>query len=265
MAKDGPGLTRARIDDVPTERRRHGEGGDPTTRQAQMMREQTILELAALVRAIARRYQGRGIPLDDLVQVGYLGLIQAVDRFDPTRRVPLRAYAARTIEGEIMHMFRDQKWAIRIPRGLQESSTRVVRMREELTQSLGREPTVAEIAEASGLSITETAEAIAVRNALSPKSLSGDPNPIDLELEASPEDELACEESGFATVLDRYELSAALRRLPPRERRILALRVCGDLTQSEIAERVGVSQMQISRLLRRAEDAVRAQLDTGAA
>jgi RNA polymerase sigma-B factor len=245
--------------------RQQADSGDPKTRRAQMAREQTIMKLSTLVRAIARRYQGRGIPLEDLVQVGYVGLIQAVDRFDPTRRVPLRAYAARTIEGEIMHMFRDQKWAIRVPRGLQEASTRVVRVRGDLTQSLGREPTLAEIAEASGLSITETDEAIAVRNAFSPKSLSGDPNPIDPDLEASPEDELGCDEPGFATVLDRHELATALRRLPSRERQILALRVYGDLTQSEIAKRVGVSQMQISRLLRQAEDTARAQLDAGAA
>jgi RNA polymerase sigma-B factor len=123
---------------------------------ARTSRDETILGFSGLVRSIARRYAGRGFPLDDLVQVGYLGLIQAVDRFDPSRGTSLRAYAARTIDGEIMHMFRDQKWAIRIPRGLQESSTRVVRMREELTQSLGREPTVAEIADASGLSREET-------------------------------------------------------------------------------------------------------------
>jgi RNA polymerase sigma-B factor len=221
------------------------------------------MEWSGLARAIARRYDGRGIPLDDLVQVGYLGLIQAVDRFDPTRGTPLRAYAARTIEGEILHMFRDQRWAVRVPRGLQESSTRVESVRQELTQSLGREPTLAEVAEATGLSLDETCEAVDVRNAFNAKSMSAEVNRTDSDADASIEDDLACEELGYDTVLDRHALASALRSLPARERQILALRVYGDLTQSQIAQRVGISQMHVSRLLRQAEDVVRGQLDAG--
>jgi RNA polymerase sigma-B factor len=230
-----------------------------------MGRDSTIMSYTGLVRSIARRYEGRGFALEDLVQVGYVGLIQAVDRFDPERGTSLRAYAARTIDGEIMHMFRDQKWAVRVPRGLQESSSRVALLREELTQQLGREPTVPEIADAAGLSVEEAGEAIAVRTAFTTRSMPEQPHPADSEPDAAPEEQFASEEAGFETVLDRGQLQAALRSLPARERRILVLRMYGDLTQSEIAERVGISQMHVSRLLSHAHEVVRAQLEGGEA
>src|SRR6185437_9514483 len=176
-------------------------------------RDETILGFSGLVRSIARRYAGRGFPLDDLVQVGYLGLIQAVDRFDPSRGTSLRAYAARTIDGEIMHMFRDQKWAVRVPRGLQEASSRVALLREELTQQLGREPTVPEIADAAGLSVDE---AIAVRTAFTTRTMPEQAHSVDSEPDAAAEDEFASEEAGFETVLDRGQLAAAMRCLPAR-------------------------------------------------
>jgi RNA polymerase sigma-B factor len=230
-----------------------------------MGRDRTIMSFTGLVRSIARRYEGRGLPLDDLVQVGYIGLIQAVDRFDPARGTSLRAYAARTIDGEIMHMFRDQKWAVRVPRGLQESSSRVALLREELTQQLGREPTVPEIADAAGLSVDEAAEAIAVRTAFTTRTMPEQAHPVDSEPDAASEDEFASEDSGFETVLDRGQLTAAMRSLPARERRILVLRVYGDLTQSQIAERIGISQMHVSRLLTHARGVVRAHLEGGEA
>jgi RNA polymerase sigma-B factor len=230
-----------------------------------MGRDSTIMSFAGLVRSIARRYEGRGFPLDDLMQVGYVGLIQAVDRFDPARGTSLRAYAARTIDGEIMHMFRDQKWAVRVPRGLQEASSRVALVREELTQQLGREPAVPEIADAAGLSVDEAAEAIAVRTAFTTRTMPEQVHPVDSEPDAAAEDEFASEEAGFETVLDRGQLAAAMRCLPARERRILVLRVYGDLTQSQIAERVGISQMHVSRLLTHARSVVRAHLEGGEA
>ena len=223
------------------------------------------MSYAGLVRSIARRYEGRGFPLEDLVQVGYVGLIQAVDRFDPDRGSSLRAYAARTIDGEIMHMFRDQKWAVRVPRGLQESSSRVALLREDLTQQLGREPTVPEIAAAAGLSVEEAGEAIAVRTAFTTRTMPEEAHPLDSDADAASEEEFATEDAGFETVLDRAQLQAALRMLPARERRILVLRAYGDLTQSQIAERMGISQMHVSRLLSHARDVVRAQLEGGAA
>ena len=224
-------------------------------------RDETILGFSGLVRAIARRYAGRAFPLDDLVQVGYLGLIQAVDRFEPSRGTSLRAYAARTIDGEIMHMFRDQKWAVRIPRGLQEASTRVATLRAELIQELGREPTVAEMADSAGLTVEEAGEAIDVRLAFTTRAIPGDGHPSDSDPDGWPDEEFASEERGFDTALDRQVLAAAMGSLPLRERRILALRVYGDLTQSQIAEQVGLSQMHVSRLLTHAQDVVRDELE----
>ena len=113
----------------------------PPPRQTAADREALILRHAKLVRSIARRYTGRGLAYDDIVQSGYIGLIQAVDRFDPSRGVPLRAYAARTIEGEIMHLFRDRGWALRVPRSLQEMSRRMAALSERMSHRLGRPPT----------------------------------------------------------------------------------------------------------------------------
>jgi RNA polymerase sigma-B factor len=228
-----------------------------------MGRDSTIMSFTGLVRSIARRYEGRGLPLEDLVQVGYVGLIQAVDRFDPGRGTSLRAYAARTIDGEIMHMFRDQKWAVRVPRGLQESSSRVALLRDELTQQLGREPTVPEIAAAAGLSVEEADEAIAVRTAFTTRTMPEQAHPVDSEPDAASEDEFASEDPGFETVLDRGQLAAAMRSRPAPARRHPGRRVYGVLTQSQIADRVGISQMHVSRLLSHARDTVRAQLEGG--
>jgi RNA polymerase sigma-B factor len=158
-------------------------------------------------------------------------------------------------------MFRDQKWAVRVPRGLQEASTRVARLREELTQRLGREPTVPEVAEAAGLSIDEAREAIAVRTAFTTRGMPEQAHPVDPDPDAASEDEFASEDRGFGVVLDRGQLAEAMRTLPARERRILLLRVYGDLTQSQIADRVGISQMHVSRLLTHAQEVVRARLE----
>jgi RNA polymerase sigma-B factor len=240
--------------------RQNDDPGGAASRHARTARDETIMRFAGLVRSIARRYEGRGLPLDDLVQVGYVGLIQAVDRFDPERGSSLQAYAARTIDGEIMHMFRDQKWVVRVPRGLQESSARVALLREELTQRLGREPTLPELADAAGLSVSEAGEAIAVRTAFTTRSMPEGAHVVDPDPDVAPEDEFAREETGFGAVLDREQLAAAMRSLPARERRILVLRVYGDLTQAEIAERVGISQMHVSRLLSHARGVVGAHL-----
>src|SRR6476659_4404558 len=180
----------------------------------QAAREALILRYSGLARAIARRFARRGLPYDDIVQSGYLGLIQAVDRYEPSRGVPLQAYAARTIEGEIMHLFRDRGWAVRVPRSLQELSRSIAVVSEQLGHRLGRKPTVAELAEASGHSEQEV------------------------------------DEAGFVDVRDRDEVSSALRHLPPREREIVRLRFVSDMTQSEIAAEMGISQMHVSRLLR---------------
>ena len=230
--------------------------GDPRCRDEVVRRHQ------GLVRSIARRYQGRGLAYEDIVQTGYIGLIQAVDRYDPSRGVPLRAYAARTIEGEIMHMFRDQGWAVRVPRSLQELSRRMATTHERLSHELGRAPSLEELADATGESPETVAEGLAAYRAYIAQTLdrplrrdggSGEDRP---RLDPA----LVCEEPGFEMLADDDLLWRAMRTLPPRERQIVALRVYHELTQSEIADRIGISQMHVSRLLRRSMEALGEQL-----
>jgi len=227
-------------------------------------RDRLILRHTPLVRAIARRYSGRGMSHDDLVQTGYLGLIQAVDRYDPSRGVPLRAYAARTIEGEIMHLFRDRGWAVHVPRPLQDLGRAVKAARDTLSHELGRAPTTEELAQAVDRSVEDVTAAIDARRAYSAEPL----------LESSPDEHgetrpaeraLEVEDEGFEQALDRHDLARAMHHLDAREQRIVALRFFHDLTQSEIAAELGISQMHVSRLLRRALTDMRLAIEPGAA
>jgi RNA polymerase sigma-B factor len=208
-------------------------------RRRKHLRDEQILRHSGLVRGIARRYAGRGIAMDDLVQTGYLGLIQAVDRFDAGRGVPLHGYAARMIEGEILHLLRDHGWSVRVPRPLQELGRRAVRVRDELAHQLGREPDAEEIAEA----LDETAEsvlaALNARSAYQATPLNGDDSELD-----------GIRDRGLDAVENRDLVERAMRYLPERERWILEMRFQHELSQAEIAERVGISQMHVSRLLR---------------
>jgi RNA polymerase sigma-B factor len=226
--------------------------------------ERAVREMAGMVRNIARRYETPALPAEDLAQVGYIGLIHAVDRFDPTRGVPLRAYAARMIEGEVLHAVRDQRWAVRVPRGLQESSHRVARVSEQLAQRLGRAPTEEEIADESGLPAEIVRESLVALQALTARGLATEQRPLDDEDIGDSGAVLAAVDPAFDDALARAELEDAMRSLPPRDRRVLGLRIYADLTQSEIAERVGVSQMHVSRILRRAGRVVRERLETTA-
>lgn len=226
-------------------------------------REEVVRRHMGLVRSIAHRYQGRGLASEDIVQTGYVGLIQAVDRYEPSRGVPLRAYAARTIEGEIMHLFRDHGWAVRVPRSLQDMSRRVSATRERLGHQLGRTPTLDELAEATGESAEMIAEAVAAHRAYTAQSLS-EPGRVDgtgAEDRPRVDPALVCEESAFETMADSDVVWRAMRTLPPREREIVALRVYQELTQTEIADRAGISQMHVSRLLRSSLEALREQLE----
>jgi RNA polymerase sigma-B factor len=225
-------------------------------------RDALIMRHAKLVRSIARRYAGRGLSYEDIVQSGYIGLIQAVDRFDPNRGVPLRAYAARTIEGEIMHLFRDRGWALRVPRSLQEMSRRMAVLSERMSHRLGRTPTAEELAEASGEDVERVTEALWAQRAYTVEPLTESPVSDDGERSGAAGRELSVEEPGFEGVLRRETLERAIRRLPPRERAIVALRFLDDLTQSEIASRMGISQMHVSRLLRASLDQLRDELET---
>jgi len=223
-------------------------------------REALILRHAKLVRSIARRYTGRGLAYDDIVQSGYIGLIQAVDRFDPSRGVPLRAYAARTIEGEIMHLFRDRGWALRVPRSLQEMSRRMAALSERMSHRLGRPPTPEELAEASGEDVERVSEALWAQRAYTVEPLTEGPVSEEGERTGAAGRELSVDEPGFDGVLRRDTLERAIRQLPPRERAIVALRFLDDLTQSEIATRMEISQMHVSRLLRASLEQLRDEL-----
>jgi RNA polymerase sigma-B factor len=215
-------------------------------------REVLILRYSGLARAIARRFARRGLAYDDIVQSGYLGLIQAVDRYDTSRGVPLQAYAARTIEGEIMHLFRDRGWAVRVPRSLQEMSRSLAAVSEQLGHRLGRKPTVAELCEATGHSEDEVNEALAAQRAYVAEPLTEPGASGERDEDARPVPALMVDETGFDAVGDRDQIASALRHLPARERDIVRLRFVHEMTQSEIAEQVGVSQMHVSRLLRSA-------------
>jgi RNA polymerase sigma-B factor len=230
------------------------EGGDAEAR------EQLIERHLPLVRSLARRYANRGEPLDDLVQVGSIGLIKAIDRFDLDRGVELTTYATPTVIGEIKRYFRDKGWSVRVPRGLQELSLRLSQLVDELTIQLERSPTIADLAEAAGAEEEEVLEALESGQAYSAASLStpwgdeGEPDPLESIGELEREYDLS---------EDRAILEPGLAVLDERERRIIHLRFWQGLTQSQIAERVGISQMHVSRLIRRSLDKLRDEVAAG--
>jgi len=221
-------------------------------------REKVLVELMPLVRALASRYAGRGEPLEDLVQVGSLGLIKAVDRFDVDRGVEFSSYAVPTIVGEIRRHFRDKAWAMHVPRRLKELSVRLSRVLDELTTELGRSPTVAELAEATGVEEEDVIDALDSAHAYSTRSLQA---PFDEEGEDNLFDKLGVEEQGYGEVEDTALVDAGLDALNERERRIVQLRFFDEMTQSQIAAELGISQMHVSRLLRRALTTMRGRIE----
>jgi len=232
--------------------RRYHEQGDRAAR------EQLIERYMSLVRSLARRYASRGEQLDDLVQIGAIGLIKAIDRFDIDRGVELTTYATPNIIGEIKRHFRDHGWAVRVPRGLQELSIQLMRVVEQLTGELGRSPTIAELAETTGESEEEVLEALETGRAYSPLSLSVGSSGDDDELD--PLESLGVDDHEYEVSEDRAILEPGMRVLDPRERLILNLRFYEGLTQSQIAQQVGISQMHVSRLIRRALEKARAEI-----
>jgi RNA polymerase sigma-B factor len=216
-------------------------------------REDLILEHLPLVHGLARRYADRGEPLDDLVQEGTLGLIKAADRFDPTRGVDFRAFAAPTVLGEIRRHFRDRTWSMKVPRGVKDDYGQVGASATRLSSELGRTPTVREIAADCRMHEERVLDALAAQSAYRPRSLSQPPR----QGEEDEEREIASGEEGYELVEHRAVLSQLARDLPPRERVILHLRFEKGLLQSEIAARLGISQMHVSRLITRSLDALR--------
>src|SRR5437764_10364308 len=236
--------------------RRYHEGGDVRARQSLIERH------IGFVRRLAQRYAHRGETIEDLTQVGCVGLIKAIDRFDGHYRVTLATYAAPNVLGEIKRHFRDKGWAVRVPRDVQELNVKLGRVVDELTGKLGRSPSVEELAKATHSSTEQVVEALDSSRAYNTVSLSA-PGPDDGEDEgADPLEHLGDDDQGYELAEERQLLREGFKELGERERNILHMRFFLGMTQSEIAERVGISQMHVSRLIRQSIDTVREQLDT---
>jgi RNA polymerase sigma-B factor len=214
-------------------------------------REELLRRFLPLARKLARRYAGSREPFDDLLQVASLGLVKAVDRFDPARGNAFSSYAVPTILGELKRYFRDLGWSVHVPRGAQELALKVQEAQERLTNKTGRSPIVPELAEYLELSIEEVVEALEAAAAHHASSLDLPMNDGDGELRTLA-DRFGQEDERYEWVDATATIGAAARQLPERDRHVLALRFLEDRTQTEIAEEVGVSQMQVSRILRHA-------------
>ena len=237
-------LTRARETDDPQER-------------AALLDEAVTLHLP-LARSLAMRYQRRGEPLNDLVQVAALGLVKAVQGYDPGKGPEFLSYAVPTITGEIKRHFRDRGWAIRPPRRLQELRLNLGRATEQLTHELQRSPRTSEVAERLGVSEDDVIEAMTSARDYRTTSLEV---PVDGEGGTSLGELLGSEDAHLGEVDDAVSLAPLLAKLPARERRILILRFYRSWTQSQIAEDIGVTQMQVSRLLSSSLARLRAELE----
>jgi RNA polymerase sigma-B factor len=221
------------------------------------LRTQAIEDNIGLAQRLARRFRDRGEPVDDLIQVAMVGLVNAVDGYDPARGCEFGGYATPTIVGEIRRYFRDKGWRIKVPRRLQELRIQVNRAKVELSQSMAASPTTADIARHLDLDPEEVAEAIEVARLYNPISLSAPAGP-DTDLGIA--DPLGEEDPGMAAVDNRESVKPLLAALPERERRILTMRFFHEMTQSQIAAELGISQMHVSRLLAQTLQKLRSQL-----
>ena len=232
-------------------------------RKDEAAREQLIRRYMPLARSLARRYGRSSEPFDDLLQVASMGLVKAVDRFDANRGYPFQSFAVPTILGEMRRYFRDSGWAIHVPRGAQERALKVRDAQEQISNETGRAPTAGQLAEFLELDIEDVIDALQAIRAYETVSLDAP--------RGSGDDEIVAYGDSIGKEDERYELveldatvSAALGHLPARDRLVLKLRFVDDLTQTEIAERVGISQMQVSRLLRRSLEQLRSMTDAPA-
>ena len=223
--------------------RRYKEKGDEEAR------EQLIVNHLTLVRVLAAKFNNRGEPLEDLVQVGTIGLIKAIDRFEPERGLEFTTYATPTILGEIKRHFRDKGWSVRVPRRLQELSAKVNQATDTLTQQLQHTPTVDEIADFLGVSVDEVLEAMESGEAYSSVPLEAGSSDDDDSVSVL--DRYGQIDEDLASSDDRMLIDRVLREFTPKEQEVVRLRFLDGLTQAEIAERLDISQVQVSRLLRR--------------
>lgn len=235
---------------------RLADGRDPALRDALVER------YLPLARQLARRYQRPEEPLDDLMQVASLGLVKAVDRFDATREVAFSSYAVPTILGEIKRHFRDRTWSVRVPRDLQEMALKVERAVGELTRELHRQPSVGELAKHLGVAEEVALEALQAAGAYHATSLDTPRGGGEAEPGDTLGDAIGGGEDGYDRAEDRATIELLMRSITPRERKVLRLRFEEDLTQAEIGEIIGVSQMQVSRLIRQAVSRLRLAAQT---
>jgi RNA polymerase sigma-B factor len=220
-------------------------------------REEVVREHQRLVSYLAKRFTGRGEPIEDLEQVANIGLLKTIDRFDPDRGVQFSTYATATIIGELKRHLRDKAWAMRIPRGLKQSSLLIGQLEQELSQRLGRSPRVSELAEAADLSEEEVIEALDAGRTYTLASLDA---PVgDEEDSRSRIDDLASNDDDLGLAERLGTVAEAISSLPERQRRALYLRFYEDLTQTEIAAELGISQMHVSRLLARSFETIRSR------
>jgi RNA polymerase sigma-B factor len=234
------------------------ETGDDAERA--LLRATLVDQYIGLVEFLARRFRNRGEPLEDLVQVGTIGLLKAIDRFDLDREVEFSTYATPTVVGELKRHFRDKGWAVRVPRRLQELHLELSKIVNRLGQELGRSPTVAEIAEAAGTSEETVLEGLEIAQAYNFTSLDA---PIDNDDAGSTSfaEQLGTEDEHLENLEYRASLAPEMAKLAERDRRILYLRFFKGMTQSEIADRLGISQMHVSRLLNRTLTRLREALE----
>ena len=244
-------LTLSRLEETELLRAYHEHGEESA-------RDRLVEANLPLARAIARRYAGRGEPFEDLVQVASIGVIKAIDRFDVTRGVFFQTYAVPTIVGEIKRHFRDRAWAVYVPRRLKELNQRLSKLIEEMTATLGRSPTIAELAEAAGAEEEEVIEALESSRAYRAESLTA-PEGDDSDVHRFRA--LGVAEEAYDRAEDQALLESGLQALDEREQDIIRLRFYEGLTQTQIANALGISQMHVSRLIRRALETMRAQLE----
>ena len=233
---------------------RYHREGDPAAR------EQLVTRFLPLARQLARRYQRGGEQLDDLIQVASLGLLKAIDRFDPARETAFSSFAVPTILGELKRHFRDKGWSVRVPRDLQELAVKIDRVGDDMSRELGRAPTPAELAERTGTTLEQVLEAREASAAYRAVSLDRPRSEEDEEGDSFA-DAFGVVDPGFGLAEDSATVERLMRVLSDREREVLRLRFEEDLTQSEIGQRVGVSQMHVSRLIRQSIARLRDEAD----
>jgi RNA polymerase sigma-B factor len=223
----------------------------------QRLRDEILVHYDGFAVRLARTFSTRREETEDLIQVARLGLIHALDRFDPTCERPFIAFAKATILGELKKHVRDHTWRIRTPRSLQEHYLVICRTADDLTQELGRSPRISEIAARAGLSDEQVLEGMEVATSVTPMSLDHPGGGTDRTIDPGSDD------PGFARLETRWTVDAAVGRLPPREQRILHLRFVEGLTQAQIASHLGVSQMCVSRILTKTLRLLRTRLASG--